>query len=83
MISNTTIKASYAGNGLTRQFSIPFEYTSTSQIYVALNEEDEETVLDSDDFAINTGSGVVIYPKSVDDPPIGVGVTLSVYTQKE
>ena len=52
MISNTTIKASYAGNGLTRQFSIPFEYTSTSQICVALNEEDEETILDSDDFPV-------------------------------
>ncbi|WP_027405469.1 hypothetical protein [Anaerovibrio sp. RM50] len=79
MISNKIVKASYSGNGVTRQWGIPFAYTDASQICVALLEDDVQTILDSNDFTVNTGSGVVVYPKSNDDDPIAAGVVLVVF----
>ena len=79
MISNKIVKASYLGNGVTRQWGIPFSYTDTSQICVALLENDVQTILDSNDYTVNTGSGVVVYPKTNDDPPIAAGVVLVVF----
>jgi len=79
MISNKIVKASYSGNGVTRQWGIPFSYTDISQICVALLENDVQTILDSNDFTVNTGSGVVVYPKSIDDAPIAEGVVLVIF----
>ncbi|WP_159446740.1 hypothetical protein [Anaerovibrio lipolyticus] len=46
---------------------------------MALLENDVQTILDSNDFTVNTGSGVVVYPKTNDDPPIAAGVVLVVF----
>lgn len=64
------IKGVYRGNGLATNWSIPFEYTDTSQICVTLTTyaDGDYTyeIISASDYTINTGAQTVTYPKSGD-----------------
>lgn len=66
------IKGIYRGNGVNRNWTIPFEYNDTSQICVTLTTyaDGDYTyeVIDSADYTINTGAQTVTYPKTGIDP---------------
>ena len=46
MITNQTVKARYAGNGINRRWGIPFQYTDVNQICITVVENETERVLD-------------------------------------
>ena len=79
MITNQTVKARYAGNGINRRWGIPFQYTDVNQICITVVENETERVLDPSEFTVSTETGAVTYPKSADDPALKTGATLVVY----
>ena len=79
----SVIKGVYQGNGLTRRFVIPFEYTDTSQICVTITTYSEGDytyrVLASTDYTIDTVAKEIIYPTSEMAEPIPSSQYLTVW----
>lgn len=79
----SVIKGMYQGNGVTRLFAIPFEYSDTAQIFVSLatNLDGDYKIdpVDSSMFKIDTEAQGIVYPKSTTDSPISSGQILIVW----
>mgnify|MGYP002627214955 CR=1 FL=1 len=83
MRNNAVIKAVYTGNGVTRRWSIPFDYFDVSEIHVLktviVADLEQETEVDTDSFAIDIESAEVIYPKSTSVDPVPTGTKITIY----
>lgn len=57
MITGQTVKNTYQGDGVNREFTITFEFTDASQVKFKVNGEAVET-----NFALNTVAKTLTYP---------------------
>jgi hypothetical protein len=61
-VSNTTPVVSYEGNGVTTEWSVPFDFISTDDIQLFVTDPDGITTEITEDFDVDVANSLVEYP---------------------
>ena len=78
-VSNTTVKASYNGNGSTRTFSVPFPILSAAHLQLIVTDSDGTETSITTGYTLNDDLDAVTYPTTesgLDPLPSGKKLTL-------